>query len=61
MLKISDFLPLDKEEYNFLATLSNMEILQFIRVYNANIEYFLENNHYLNDLCRKENKNEIGL
>lgn len=37
MQKISDFLPLEKEEHNFLATLPNSEIMQFIRAYNANI------------------------
>jgi len=37
MQKISDFIPLEKEEHDFLATLSNSEIMQFIRAYNANI------------------------
>ena len=40
--KISDFIPLEKEEYDFLATLPNSEIMQFIRVYNANIEVIPE-------------------
>lgn len=42
MQKISDFLPLEKEEYDFLATLPNSKIMQFIRVYNANIEVIPE-------------------
>ena len=42
MLKISDFISLEKEEYDFLATLPNSEIMQFIRVYNANIEVIPE-------------------
>jgi hypothetical protein len=40
--KISDFLPLEKEECDFLATLPNSEIMQFIRVYNVNIEVIPE-------------------
>jgi len=42
MQKISDFISLDKEEYDFLATLPNTEIMQFIRVFNANIEVIPE-------------------
>ena len=42
MQKISDFFSLEKEEYDFLATLPNSEIMQFIRVYNANIEVIPE-------------------
>ena len=42
MQKITDFISLEKEEYDFLATLPNSEIMQFIRVYNANIEVIPE-------------------
>jgi len=42
MQKISGFITLDKEEYDFLATLPTTEIMPFIRVYNANIEVIPE-------------------
>jgi len=44
--KISDFLPLEKEDHDFLATLSSSEIMQFIRAFNANIEALSEYINY---------------
>jgi hypothetical protein len=40
--KMCDFDSLEKDEYDFLATLSNYEFIQFMRIYDANLEFIPE-------------------
>ena len=42
MQKITEFIPLEKEDYLYIESLPTAEIMQIIRVYNANVEVLSE-------------------